>query len=100
MGKEEGRRMTKSIMQNKKQCYICGRQFGLERHHILSGTANRKLSEKYGLWVYLCHSCHTGNGGAQYEKELNQRLKQEAQKAFEKQHSHEEWMSVFMKNYL
>jgi len=92
--------MSKSIMQNKKQCYLCGRQSYLEKHHIVSGTANRKLSEKYGLWVYLCHSCHTGDGGAQYEKELNLRLKQEAQKTFEEKYSHDLWMETFRKNYL
>ena len=92
--------MSKSIMQNKKQCSLCGRQSYLEKHHIISGTANRKLSERYGLWVYLCHSCHTGDGGAQYEKELNLRLKQEAQKIFEEKYSHDLWMETFRKNYL
>ena len=92
--------MTKSIMQEHKQCYLCGRQFSLERHHCFPGVANRKLSEKYGLWVWLCHSCHTGNGGAQYEKELNLRLKQEAQEAFEETHTREEFMTTFGRNYL
>ena len=60
--------MSKSIMQTEHECYLCGRRFGLERHHVLAGTANRRLSEKYGLWVYLCHNCHTGNGGAQLRR--------------------------------
>lgn len=92
--------MSKSIMQTKHECYLCGRQFGLERHHVLAGTANRKLSEKYGLWVYLCHNCHTGNGGAQYEKELNLRLKREAQEAFEREYDGESFRDIFGKNYL
>ena len=92
--------MTNSIISNKKECFLCGAMSGLERHHIMAGTANRKLSERYGLWVYLCHNCHTGDGGAQYEKELNLSLKQTAQHAFEKQWSHEKWMEVFRKNYL
>lgn len=90
----------KSILQTERVCYLCARTAGLERHHILSGTANRKLSEKYGLWVYLCHRCHTGQGGAQYDREKNLYLKMDAQTAFERTHSHAEWMKIFGKNYL
>ena len=92
--------MTRSILQDEKICYFCFRTYGLERHHIMAGTANRKLSEKYGLWVWLCKDHHTGNGGAQYEKVLNILLKQRAQQAFESIHGHELWMDVFRKNYL
>ena len=38
-------------MQKGERCYLCGRLTGLERHHVIGGVANRKLSEKYGLWV-------------------------------------------------
>ena len=92
--------MSKSIMQNDKVCYLCPRAFQLERHHVLGGTANRRLSEEYGLWVWLCHDHHTGDGGAQYERDLNLLLKQRAQKAFENIHGHDKWMEVFRKNYL
>ena len=62
--------MSKSIVQREKECYICrylaGEQgyygelpsTGLHRHHIMFGTANRKKSEHYGLWVYLCVAHH------------------------------------------
>lgn len=92
--------MTRSILQSEESCYLCPRTYGLERHHILAGTANRKLSEKYGLWVWLCHDCHTGKRGAQYEKDLNKLLKQRAQRAFESIYSHKLWMDTFRKNYL
>ncbi len=92
--------MSESIMQTQKECYLCGRKTCLERHHILSGVANRKLSEKYGLWVYLCHDCHTGPDGAQYNPEKNRELKKQAQIAFEELYGHQKWMSVFMKNYI
>ena len=92
--------MTKSIISNKYECYLCGKQIDLERHHIMAGTANRKLSEKYGLWVYLCHECHTGADGAQYNSSKGTALKEAAQRAFELQHSHEEWMDLFRKNYI
>ena len=92
--------MTRSILQNEKSCYFCPRTCGLEKHHVLAGVANRKLSEKYGLWVWLCHDHHTGKEGAQYEKDLNILLKQRAQRAFESIHGHELWMDTFRKNYL
>lgn len=92
--------MSVSILRNEKECYVCGGMRDLEQHHILSGTANRKLSEKYGCWVWLCHDHHTGPRGAQYDKALNLRLKQEAQQAFEALHGHEQWMQIFRKNYL
>jgi len=92
--------MGKSVVQKVKACYFCGRINDLERHHIFAGTANRPISEKYGLWVYLCHNCHTGKAGAQYDKEKNLKLKQEAQRTFEKDHSRVEWMNLIRKNYL
>ena len=93
--------MTKSIMQKgDPRCFLCGRTVELERHHVMAGTANRKLSEKYGLWVWLCQRCHTGTHGAQYDRETNRSLKRLAQIAFEARHSREEWMEAFRKNYL
>lgn len=89
-----------SIMQTEKACYLCGRQTGLEMHHVFGGVANRKLSEKNGLKVWLCHECHTGNAGAQYDAAKNRRLKAEAQMVFEKTHTHAEWMKIIGKNYL
>ena len=90
----------KSILQTEKVCYLCGRTNGLEKHHIFGGVANRKLSEKYGLKVWLCHNCHTGTDGAQYDPWKNRLLKMDAQTAFERTHTHFEWMKIFRKNYL
>ena len=91
---------SKSIMQEEKACYLCGRVTCLERHHVMSGVANRPLSEKYGLWVWLCHECHTGTQGAQYNPVKNFELRADAQAAFEKLHGHEMWMQVFRRNYI
>ena len=92
--------MAKSIIKNERECYLCGKTVNLERHHIFGGVANRKISEQLGLLVYLCHDCHTGTEGAQYNKDLNLRLKQDAQRAFEQNHTREEWMNWIGKNYL
>lgn len=90
----------KSILQDQKACYFCGAVCGLESHHIFGGVANRPISERYGLKVWLCHEHHTGDSGAQYDRERNLLLKAEAQKAFEETHSHDEWMRLIRKNYL
>lgn len=92
--------MGKSIMQKDRACYFCGRLDGLEKHHVFGGVANRPISEKYGLVVYLCHRHHTGSDGAQYDKEKNLLLKRDAQMAFEMENSRDLWMSLIGKNYL
>ena len=88
------------VQQGDPRCFMCGKRVNLERHHIFGGVANRPLSEKYGLWVYLCHECHTGAEGAQYNREKGDALKRLGQIAFEGKHSHEEWMELFKKNYI
>ena len=91
----------KSILQdNNEECYICGRRWGLECHRIYAGVANRRISEANGFKCMLCHQCHTGSGGAQYEKELNLRLKRECQAKFEETHSREEFRRLIGKSYL
>lgn len=92
--------MAKSIIQERKECYFCGKLTNLERHHVFGGVANRPISEKYGLTVWLCHNCHTGQDGAQYDKMLNLRLKQDSQFSFERNHTRSEWMKLIGKNYL
>ena len=87
-------------MQSEKVCYLCGRQFGLERHHVFAGVANRRISEEHGLWVWLCHNCHTGTEGAQYDPDKTRYLKQMAQMAYEQNHTRDEWMRLIRRNYI
>lgn len=48
-----------SILNTEKgTCYLCGCNQGREKHHTWHGTANRKIADKEGLWVWLCNSCH------------------------------------------
>ena len=91
--------MTKSIIQKDERCFFCGRQIGLERHHVMAGP-NRKWSEQYGLWIWCCHEDHTGKDGVQYNSKKAERLKRLGQIAFEARHGHDKWMEVFRKNYL
>lgn len=89
-----------SVLQQKKECYVCGTTINLNDHHIFFGSANRKQSEKYGMKVWLCVEHHTGNSGVHFNKDLDRRLKQMAQKHFEQTHTRDEFRRIFGKNYL
>lgn len=93
--------MSKSIVQSKRECLICGDINNLELHHIIYGTANRKLSDKFGLTCYLCHYHHTGGDGIHFNKEMDLKLKKHAQKKFEEQvGTREQFIKIFGRNYL
>lgn len=88
-----------SAIQTHKRCWVCGRVTGLERHHVLGGP-NRKWSEKYDLTVWLCREHHAGTTGVHNDRDLSLQLRQAAQVAFERDHTREEWMRIFGRNYL
>ena len=68
----------------RKTCFLCGRTAYTERHHIFSGTANRKLSEEDGLVVDLCHSCHNEPpNGVHFNKDNMHRLHVHGQRVWE-----------------
>lgn len=91
--------MKPSIIQTgEKQCFVTGSRINLDKHHCMHGGANRKLAEKYGLWVWLRHDIHMRLHDE--DKELDRQLEQDAQRAFEKKYSHEKWMQMFRKSYL
>lgn len=88
------------------KCWLCGRNGTmdpLDRHHIFGGP-NRKLSEKYGLVVLLCHDrCHeNGKMAAHKNAATRSQLRQWGQrKAMEENGwTIEDFISVFGKNYL
>lgn len=92
----------KSILQTSKECYETHRTDNLHKHHIFEGNPNRKLSEKYGLWVWLTGDYHNqSNLGVHCgNHDLDVKLKQDAQREFEKTHTRAEFMKIFGRNYL
>ena len=75
--------MSKSLLGNDRICFVCGTTFNLHKHHIFGG-ANRSRSEKDGCWCYLCTSHHNmSDKGVHFNKELDTRLKQICQTAWE-----------------
>jgi hypothetical protein len=103
----------KSIIHDEDEgCYVCTHNlvkrpyspssdyFRYEIHHCIHGTANRRLSEKYGLRVKLCREHHTGNTGVHKNAVLDDLLKEIAQRKFEEAHSREDFRRIFGKSYL
>lgn len=93
--------MAKSIVQNEKQCLICKTTYDLHEHHIFFGTANRRMSEKRGLKVWLCQKHHTGPTGVHFNKDLDNMLKILGQRVYERKvGSRQQFIEDFGRNYL
>jgi hypothetical protein len=94
----------KSIIQSEKKCYLTGRTDNLHEHHVFFGK-NRKLSEKYGLKIWLVGELHNlGDYGVhgKYGHDLDQKIKREVQiKAMEYYGwSVEDFIGIFGRNYI
>lgn len=99
----------KSIMQDKQahNCYLCMMLHSdfsekqTQEHHVIFGTANRRLSEKYGLKVYLCLEHHeAGREAVHRNAQIALMVKKEAQRAFEKRWPGLDFRKIFGKNFL
>lgn len=87
----------KSILHNEMCCYVCGTTNWLEEHHIFGGP-NRKLSEKYGLKVFLCKRHHAEAHSDLYFRRTLQAL---AQQEWENEYgSRNDFMALFGRNYI
>lgn len=100
----------KSILHNKQDrtCFLCmilhnddSRKEVLHEHHVIHGWANRRLSEKYGLKVYLCLFHHEIGPEAVHQNDrINKMLKAYAQRAFEKKWPEKDFYEIFKKKYI
>ena len=95
--------MRTSIIQQNKECFICGKRSCIEVHHIF-GAFRRKKSEQYGLLLYLCKEHHTGTNGCHGKKGsiLQNQFHKIGQNSYIKTYNKtvEDFMEVFGKNYL
>ena len=78
-----------------RYCAICRRP-ATDRHHIYEGS-RRQASERAGMVVWLCHDHHMA---IHHDEAANLRMKQAAQREFEKTHTREEFMEIFHKSYI
>lgn len=99
----------KSILQEKNGiCFLCSilegdirQQYGLHKHHVFFGVANRKLSEEDGLYVYLCIRHHeTGPDAVHVNKGTRVMLQIYAQEVYEKTHTREEFIERYGRSYI
>lgn len=93
----------KSIISNERKCLICGREYGLHKHHIFYGTANRKKSEEDGCFCWLCAKHHNmSNYGVHSEKKLDIALKQHAQRLWQEHYNKtkEDFIARYGRSYL
>lgn len=90
----------KSILQEKKECFITLSPTRLHKHHIFGG-ANRQVSEDNGFWVYLRDDWHNmADYGVHFNKQLDLMLKQTCQRKFEETKSRKDFMDLIGRNYL
>lgn len=92
----------KSIIQERKECFVTGDTNGLHKHHIF-GAYNRNNSEKYGLWIWLRWDYHIADSPHRTphnDKEVDLLYKQIAQREFEIRYGHDEFMRIFGRNYI
>lgn len=94
----------KSIIQSdRSRCYICGKNSAFEpidEHHVFGG-ANRKISEKFGLKVYLHHwTCHLN--GVHRDGDMTKKLKADVQAKAMQYYGWtvKDFIGIFGKNYL
>ena len=94
--------MSRSIVSNDRQCWVCGARENLHRHHVYYGVSNRPLSEKYGCWVYLCPYHHNmSNEGVHFNHNLDTLLKKTTQREWEKRYGNrEQFIKTFGRSYL
>ena len=94
----------KSIIKGDDEfCFLCKRKNflipGTDTHHMIFGTANRKLSDKDGLTCHLCHTHHMRLHQYGEHKEELQKLAQITwMEYYEK--SIDEFRERYGKNYL
>ena len=91
-----------TVFQCDKECFVCGTTLNIHDHHCIYGTSNRKISEKYGLKVWLCARHHNMSGeGVHFNKSLDLRLKTMAQEYYESHYgTREEFIREFGRSYL
>ena len=75
--------MKSIIQEDREHCFICGGRANgdpLDEHHVYGG-ANRTISERYGLKVYLHHNkCHIfGKQSVHQNAEVGKMVKQVVQ---------------------
>lgn len=105
--KKKRKRHKPSILQKKDgTCYLCRklhgdyRVQGIHEHHVFDGP-NRSISEAEGFKVYLCTDHHLyGPQAVHRNHEMMFLVQQDCQRAYEQNHTRQEFVELIGKNYL
>lgn len=91
-----------SILQEEKQCYVCGTIYNIHIHEVFFGK-NRKKSIEDGCCVYLCGKHHNqSNEGVHFNHSLDQELKKQMELQWLKYYNKtiEDFIKKYGKNYI
>ena len=69
----------------------------VEKHHLICGTANRKLSDEDGLWIWLCRMHHRE---AHEEPSATLAYKRLGQIYYEQTHTRDEFIKRYGKSFI
>lgn len=91
-----------SILQTEKRCLLCGTTHNLNCHHVFNGVAHRKISDKYGLTIWLCVDHHTGNNGIHRDYNLDLEIKKKCQLQAMSYYNWtiEDWFKIFRRSWI
>ena len=95
--------MSKSILSNDAECFICGTTYNLHKHHCCHGTGKRTPSEREGLWVYLCAEHHNmSKESVHFNTPFDITLKKFSQYVWQEKNNKtkDDFIKVFGKSYL
>lgn len=90
-------RNRNSILQaDSKHCFVCGATGKLDKDEVFGGS-NRRTSIKWNLIYYLCRKCHSRK---EVDKELRQKLHDNAREVFIEKYGEELFLKEFKKMYI
>lgn len=92
-----------SILQDKKQCYVCGTSNNINTHEVYYGVRNRQKSIEDGCCVYLCGRHHNqSKAGVHFNHQLDMELKKKMEQQWLKHYDKtiDDFIKRFGKNYL
>lgn len=88
------------MISKSKECWICGTNLNLHKHHCIFGS-KRKLCDEDGLIVYLCADCHINVHIDRKWKYWQDKLKEVAQEYYEENiGTREQFLERYDENYL
>jgi hypothetical protein len=92
---------SRSKIQTKEECIVCGGIDGLQRHHVFFGNPNRAHAEEDGMWVWACYYHHTASlVSFHMNRGMDLKLKKYAQGIYEQEHTREDFIQRYGRSYL